>query len=175
MVTHLLVDVDGVINAYPESGVPRTWPEESWHHVKVGGRYPITYSSTAIAGLAKLATLPGVKPQWLTTWDERAPELLGPEIGLGADWEFSASHSDLLPWDWWKAEHVEEILHYADPGDRVVWIDDDLDSWSRLARPRGVADVLDDPRVLWVCPPTATGMRPEDLQRVRGWLDSPAL
>ncbi|WP_062465484.1 hypothetical protein [Demequina maris] len=105
--------------------------------------------------------------RWCTTWGRRAPAVLGPAIGLGADWPAldDAGGAFAVSPGWWKAERAREALEdFA----AVVWIDDFIDGW------REARDEFDEPgprwwetdRLLMISPDSARGLEPAHLDAV---------
>lgn len=141
----LLLDVDGVLNAFDDVG---GWDVLMHGYARAeGNRWPILYSPTVIARLLALHTAGQVEIQWLTTWGHDANgglrELLGmPELvvagtyagdnggeyadtHVGALAEVTASAPDHLTGEWWKFDIVRRI-HDADPDRPLIWVDDEL-------------------------------------------------
>jgi hypothetical protein len=71
----LLLDVDGVLNA-----VRRDLPE-GWRRGTYNG-YVLSWDPTVVARLRELHESGRVALQWLTTWTERADQLLAEPMGL---------------------------------------------------------------------------------------------
>lgn len=76
----LLVDVDGVINAFDLYGVNQ---EEEFNFVADG--YVISVPKDVRYRFVRLTEV--FEPVWCTTWCHRAGTLLSPELGFGADWD----------------------------------------------------------------------------------------
>ena len=177
MTVPVFVDVDGVINAMPDKADDLDhWPSDSWRRDFIympafAEALLITWSTAAIDGLRLLEQTPGVEMVWCTTWKHRAPELLAPIIGLGAQWEYKDELITNAPrwFDWWKATRVYEAVQERG---RAVWIDDDIDAWTRMLRMGGRLDELDwlDDRVLTVCPDTSTGLTAHELTTIEEFL-----
>lgn len=158
----VLVDVDGVLNAL---GPPDdSWPD--WQRgsaVALGRVWPIRWSPSVTAAVDAWRERADV--QWLTTWEHAAngelralvglPEL--PVAGTAADVApprgdvdgagaapasslagVTPAAPDELTGRWWKFDVVRLLLQ-ADPGRRLVWLDDDLArsdevrAWTRAA------------------------------------------
>lgn len=155
MIPLVLLDVDGVLNALPESGDDLlVWPEwESGWAETEGRRYHITFAPPVIRQLREWHESGAVEIQWLTTWGHSANDdlrlLLGlPELVVAGTYDVqlvqdsvaTASHSDVAPaapdplsGRWWKYDVVKRVLREP-PGRTVVWIDDELDKPSRFRR-----------------------------------------
>jgi len=178
--TVVLVDVDGVINAMPDgAGDLDHWPSDSWNRDFVympvfAEALLITWSTAVIDGLRLIEQIPGVEMVWCTTWKHRAPKLLAPIIGLGAQWEYKDGLITHAPrwFDWWKATRALEALGEAE---RVVWIDDDIAAWTNTLTSLGRDDEWDwtlDERICCISPQTRHGLNPEDLDVIEGFLNS---
>ena len=94
----------------------------------------LTWDPTVTARLRGLHESGRVELQWLTTWTERADELLAEPMGLprglrthGREGVLSTGFSGELRGvsGWWKLAAARAVAE-AEPGRRIVWIDDDL-------------------------------------------------
>jgi hypothetical protein len=163
--TIVFVDVDGVINA----DIP-LWPTDTHRRADVFIRsirqaQRIDYSTDVVDGLRAIEAMPGVEMKWLTTWQYAAADDLAPVIGVGSGWPVMVEPmtTDGLgnPYlDWWKADVVRDS---ARAGQRVVWIDDDIVAWQRLARIFGKPERLEwitPESVFTVCPSSMHGLEP---------------
>jgi hypothetical protein len=166
----LLLDVDGVLNA-----VRRDLPE-GWRRGTFNG-YVLSWDPTVIARLRAWHESGRVELQWLTTWTERADQLLAEPMGLPRGLK-THGREDVLPTGflgqllgasgWWKLAAARAVAE-AEPDRRIVWIDDDLadqaaDTSEWLAATS---------RVLVVAPDLMTGLTHAELDRVEAWLDDP--
>lgn len=184
----VLVDVDGVLNAI---GPPDDeWPD--WQRgtaVALGRSWPIRWSPTVTAALRGWLEVADVR--WLTTWGHDAngglhtllglPEL--PVAGTHADVDspggsdafaertlagVTPAAPDELSGRWWKFD-VVRLLVQAEPGRRVVWLDDDLAASSEVRSwTRAHADCL------LIAPDPRTGLVALHLQSVQRFLELPA-
>ena len=162
----LLLDVDGVLNAV------RPDLPEGWRRGTFNG-YVLSWDPTVVARLRALHESGRVELQWLTTWTELADRLLAEPLGLPRGLR---THSrDVLPTgfggsqralsSWWKLAAAQAVSA-AEPGRRIVWIDDDL------------ADQAEDTsewlaahgQVLVVAPDYSTGLTHAELDRIERWL-----
>lgn len=162
----LLLDVDGVLNAV------RPDLPEGWQRGRFNG-YVLSWDPAVVARLRGLHESGRVELQWLTTWTELADRLLAAPLGLPRGLR---THSrELLPTGyggalggvagWWKLAAAQAVAE-AEPGRRIVWIDDDL------------ADQADDTRewlaangqVLVVAPHYVRGLTHGELDRIESWL-----
>ncbi len=155
--TVVFVDVDGVINA----DIPQ-WPTHTHRRADVfmrsiGSAQRIDYSTAVVDGLRDIEAMPGVEMRWLTTWQQAAAEDLAPVIGIGSTWPVMVEPTTLEGLgtsylDWWKADAVRACVR---AGNRVVWIDDDIAAWQRLARIFGKPERLE-----WITPGAVLTVRP---------------
>lgn len=116
----------------------------------------------------RIASHQDVTVKWLTAWEEGAPEQLAPTIGLnGADWEMipGVEDDDIGNWNWWKLTKIREDIARNRP-DRVVWMDDDVNS-----DPASLAwlESLDIP-VLVICPRTEHGLTRDHLAEIEAFI-----
>lgn len=166
----LLLDVDGVLNAL-EPELPENWRRGTFHG------FVLSWDPTVTARLRELHESGRVELQWLTTWTERADQLLAEPMGLprglhthlrdgvestgfGGRWGGEAG--------WWKLDAARAVAE-AEPGRRIVWIDDDLahradDTGEWLAA---------NGHVLVVAPDYIRGLTHAELDRVEAWLTEP--
>jgi HAD domain in Swiss Army Knife RNA repair proteins len=117
----LLLDVDGVLNAWPFVAQDRENPWNDYQNARVMG-FPIWWSPTMVKRLLAVSTR--VEVLWLTTWERDAQIKLAPALGLPR-WEL-AGDRDLWPEGpdgWWKLD-VARDLYERDPTP-FIWIDDD--------------------------------------------------
>jgi HAD domain in Swiss Army Knife RNA repair proteins len=163
----LLLDVDGVLNAALLE-LP-----EGWRRGTFNG-FLLSWDPTVTARLRELHESGRVEIRWLTTWAEKADELLAEPMGLprglrvhGREGVASTGFSGRLRGaaGWWKLDAARALAD-AEPGRRIVWIDDEL------------ADQADDvvewlgahPHVLVVAPNLFTGLTHEHLDEIEEWL-----
>ncbi|WP_062077197.1 hypothetical protein [Demequina globuliformis] len=177
--TQVYIDVDGVINAQPDSPDDlEHWPPDTWQrrHVNFGapmGSGTLTWNLAAIDSLHMIENTPDVHMWWCTTWGNYAVELLAPNIGIGHDWRVAPWHVRNTPssLDWWKAAHVRHALQHSD--DRVVWIDDEITQWQTSQRNSGNDGELawlNTDRLLTICPNTRCGLTPEHFNEIEAFL-----
>jgi hypothetical protein len=163
----LLLDVDGVLNA-ALLDLPGGWRRGTFNG------FLLSWDPTVTARLRGLHESGRVEIQWLTTWTEKADELLAEPMGLprglrvhGRQDVASTGFLGRLRGaaGWWKLDAARSLAE-AEPDRRIVWIDDDL------------ADQADDvvewlgahPHVLVVAPDLFTGLTHEQLDRIEAWL-----
>jgi hypothetical protein len=166
----LLLDVDGVLNA-----VRQDLPE-GWQRGRFNG-YVLSWDPSVVARLRAMHESGRVELQWLTTWTELADQLLAGPLGLPRGLR---THSrDAAPTgfggslqaasSWWKLTAAQAVAQ-AEPGRRIVWIDDDLGLQAEDTR-EWLAAHGD---VLVVAPEFRTGLTHAELDRVEDWLAAAA-
>lgn len=126
----IYLDVDGVLNSL--------WSRENRLCVNVDG-YDIWYTPEVVEYINELGQEHEIV--WLTTWGDRAASGIAPAIGLdsfrwlpGRDWYFNGDGCEERAgvdfstpgFIWWKADLLAAD---CEPGDEVVWIDDDIHDW----------------------------------------------
>ena len=163
----LLLDVDGVLNA-ALMDLPEGWQRGTYNG------FVLSWDPTVTARLREWHESGRVELQWLTTWTENADRLLAGPMGLPRGLR-THGREDVLPTGfsgrfggapgWWKLAAARAVVE-AEPGRRIVWIDDDL------------ADQADDTRewlagnahVLVVAPDLYVGLTHAELDQVEAWL-----
>jgi hypothetical protein len=166
----LLLDVDGVLNA-----VLFDLPE-GWQRGIYNG-FVLSWNPTVTARLRALHESARVELQWLTTWTRRADALLAEPMGLPRGLK-THDRDDVLPTGfegerrgisgWWKLAAARAVVE-AEPGRRIVWIDDDLAEQAEDTSEWLAANG----HVLVVAPDLFTGLTHEELDRVEAWLAEP--
>jgi hypothetical protein len=164
----LLLDVDGVLNAV------RPDLPEGWRRGTFNG-YVLSWDPTVVARLREWHESGRVELQWLTTWTERADQLLAEPMGLPRGLR-THGRDDVLPTGysgerrgisgWWKLDAARAVAE-AEPDRRIVWIDDDLTDQAEDTREWLAANG----QVLVVSPDFITGLTHAELDRVEAWLD----
>ena len=163
----LLLDVDGVLNAV-QLDLPPGWRRGTYNG------FVLSWDPTVTARLRGLHESGRVELQWLTTWTVNADRLLAEPMGLPRGLR-THGREDVLPTGfsgelrgisgWWKLA-VARAVADAEPGRRIVWIDDDL------AEP--AADTSEwlaaNGRVLVVAPDLFVGLTHAQLDQVEAWL-----
>ncbi|MEU2351347.1 HAD domain-containing protein [Modestobacter sp. NPDC049651] len=163
----LLLDVDGVLNALtPE--LPAGWARGRFNG------YVLSWDPTVTARLRDWHESGRVELQWLTTWTADADALLADPMGLprglrvheraAAPTGFAGRWGALA--GWWKLTAAQDVAA-AEPGRRIVWIDDDLADQAADAGEWLAAN----PQVFVVSPHLATGLTHAELDAVEAWLD----
>ncbi|RBY75131.1 hypothetical protein DQ239_17440 [Blastococcus sp. TF02-09] len=165
----LLLDVDGVLNAV------RVDLPEGWRRGRFNG-YVLSWDPTVVARLRALHESGRVELQWLTTWTEMADRLLAEPLQLPRG--LRTHGRELLPTGyggaraaasgWWKLAAAQQVAR-AEPGRRIVWIDDDL-----AEQAEDISEWLAaNGQVLVVAPDYQLGLTHEELDRIEAWLDLP--
>jgi HAD domain in Swiss Army Knife RNA repair proteins len=163
----LLLDVDGVLN------VLRHDPPEWWQHGTFDG-YRFAWDPTVTERLRKLHESGQVEIQWLTTWAEDADRLLAEPLGIPRGLRTHARpgvgptgfNGPLkVRKGWWKLTVARELAE-AEPGRRIVWVDDNL-----TERATDTAEWLSThPHVHVVAPDLWEGLTHEQLDEIEAWL-----
>ena len=188
MLPLVLLDVDGVLNALARPPDPRAWPDWQQGSAVADGRsWPIAWSPSVVD--AVLGWREQADVQWLTTWGHNANDGLRSLLGLpelpvagthrdaparaGEPDEAPLAHASVAPaapdeltGRWWKFDVVRSLVR-ADPGRRLVWVDDDLAAESEVAR-----WVLREADCLLVVPTPTTGLVAADLAAVQDFLSA---
>ncbi|MYM18874.1 hypothetical protein GSY69_02470 [Brevibacterium sp. 5221] len=124
----VFLDVDGVLNSYPVQGTRSV--RERRRRVRAWN-YELHYRPKIVKFLDSLVQKRLVDIVWLSTWSQRCRTEIEPKLGFHGTYPIIDMPDDSYnrfagdPSAWWKARAVEEWL--ADhPGQRALWIDDDL-------------------------------------------------
>jgi hypothetical protein len=163
----LLLDVDGVLNA------ARVELPDGWQRARFNG-FVLSWDPTVTARLRGLHEAGRVEIQWLTTWTTNADKLLAEPMGLPRGLK-THDREDAGPTGfagvfggaagWWKLAAAREVAD-AEPGRRIIWIDDDLAEQA--------ADTGDwlaaNPHVLVIAPDLFRGLTHEHLDEIEAWL-----
>lgn len=157
-----LMDVDGVLNAFDESGpVMGDWGD--WTGFTARG-FPIRYSPKMVARILALHETRRVDIRWLTTWGRWADTDLT-EFGL-PEFEVAAEQPFRDRGGWWKLPVAQELFN---KGHAVIWTDDDL-AFSSDAM-RWVKDVADSDRAgdLFACAPQGA-ISQQEMADIETWV-----
>lgn len=184
-VTHVLLDVDGVLNALTHNGAPEPGWSSPWQRfVHRFGHYegapageasplgyPIHFKPDLIEALNGLVAHPAVRFHWLTTWLDEARYGLAPRLGLqGQAWHVLGKaewRTEGTVHGWWKLRAAQ--AHAAShPHARIVWCDDDL----RLntAATTWLAQ-LGSGAGLPIIPKYDVGLTPEHIAQITAFID----
>jgi hypothetical protein len=163
----LLLDVDGVLNA-ALLDLPVGWRRGTFNG------FLLSWDPTVTDRLRGLHEAGRVEIQWLTTWAEKADELLAEPMGLPRGLRVHAREGVASTGftgqlrgasGWWKLAAAREVA-LAEPGRRIVWIDDDL-----AVQAGDVTEWLGaNPHVLVVAPDLFIGLTHEQLDEIEAWL-----
>jgi hypothetical protein len=164
----VLLDVDGVLNACRSSGDFGSFvcPEGYVQDTATG--FPITYNPAVGEFLAPLSERAEIL--WLTTWEELAPKVFGPMLGLPefevASWcrtrKGSTDEVDPVWWKWGVARSLWEL-----DGRPFVWLDDDLRYLEPVAAWLGTIPAT---HRLAIAPRSHTGLVRADLDRIAAFV-----
>lgn len=167
---HILLDIDGVLN--PSPFAPHDSPdwkfEPQLKSSKASGGFTLNLSREMAGAILGL----GCDIQWLTTWGHHAHF----NVGMHFDWinypvlaeppESRGMYGGSTDW-LWKPRAVMDFL--KNPGDKVIWVDDDADYYVAHWSEHGL--VLDPHnRLLVVCPDTDTGLTKAHIESIREFL-----
>ena len=180
---HILLDWDGVVRAdwYDYRDEPRDDEQYARLHV-----YPVTAGENTalmlidpdvIAAIHRWANRDDTTVYWISANGYFTYELLAPAAGLPElGWAPHASErpgqdgypgSGFRSAGWWKAQAVRELIAATKhDGDRVLWVDDSINS-DLHHHMRNVGAK----RLSWVIPETRVGLLPEEVARIDSWLD----
>lgn len=136
----LLVDVDGVLNAFGFSRIHYPEFEDVWDH----GAFRIHVPAGTRDRMQRLAEVYDLV--WATAWEDKAAPEWGPRLGVMGDSPHIAWRYGSVMDQTWKLRDVEAWCE-ANAGDRpVAWIDDDLhEDASRWAKKHGYHLVRTNP------------------------------
>ncbi|GAA2014238.1 hypothetical protein GCM10009755_27440 [Brevibacterium samyangense] len=124
----VFLDVDGVLNSFP---VPRRRFFLEGRRKARAWNFELHFRPKVVKWLEKLARTRFVDIVWLSTWSYRCSTEIEPKLGFTGHYEVLPMPDDTFnryagdPHRWWKARAVEDWMA-SHPGDRIVWIDDDL-------------------------------------------------
>ncbi len=160
----IYLDVDGVVNPFSPTGAT-DWSGE-WRKVDAGV-VDVAYAPEVVAELNELARHPAARFVWLTTWEQLAPGMLCPAIGLnGQDWPVLSSDGWDGSSDWWKLVALQKDLSESGSG-RFIWVDDQLDQEPQA---RSWAEDQGD-LALCLSPDPSKGLTRKDIEALRNYLE----
>jgi len=122
-----LLDVDGVINAFPTIRQPGSWRRNQWTRFKVRG-FHIQAARPVLDFIRKVHEEGLAEIRWHTTWQEKALDL-GDVLGLPTFHIAAAPEFDDRPDNvphlgyWWKAAAAYRVVDVEKR--RLLWTDDD--------------------------------------------------
>lgn len=171
MTTHILLDIDGVINAiYPSqahkelSDLSGEWKDSYINNFWFNWNTEvIDYINTLLEDHHLVV---------LSTWRTSAIEDVFPVVGLNVPEDYvvldpdtdPTSFSDPEKSGWWKKDHAEKFIK-DHPNDSFVWIDDD--------HVNVIVDTSDwSDKLLIVAPNDRTGVSLSDMRRINEFLSA---
>ncbi|PYI65210.1 hypothetical protein CVV68_19020 [Arthrobacter livingstonensis] len=161
----LYLDVDGVVCPFGPVGTT-DWGT-AWQYAGVG-LMEVKYAAELVGELNDLSGCAGVRCVWLTSWEELAPKYLCRAIGLdGRKWPVLSSGDQAGGYEWWKLDAIQRDIEKHSP-ERIVWIDDQLDSEDRA----GAWMTILGRRILGVSPDPRRGISLTDILSIKAFLDS---
>lgn len=121
----LLVDVDGVLNVFGFNADGYEQPEGLLETTFIAQGVTIHIPAGTSLRMSRLESL--YDCIWCTTWEDKAPQLLGPHLGFGEEWPIIQFGLTYKRNGTWKLPRVKEwIKEHLQPEDKLAWIDDDL-------------------------------------------------
>lgn len=172
-----LLDIDGVVNALA-TGIPTgAWPRDAWVQrmvpIELPGRgtttLPVLAARPVLEFLTAVSDAGRAEIRWHSTWRATAATALAPMLGLprfgisvAPEWQ------DQPTGTWWKLPAAERAIS---AGRRLVWTDDDLDTYRRDQRTAAALAAMDAyPEALVLPVDPRTGLTPDDLARIDAFL-----
>lgn len=155
------LDVDGVLAPLedPDMGPPACWPPEDWQRATDRGNFGLAVARPVVAFLKAIHEQGRAEVVWHTSWMERAPQWLAPDLGL-PEWPVLATREEHRSGGWWKASSIERLLS---SGRSVIWLDDDID----YSEEEGDLDAFKGhPKLFTLCPEVMRGLEAEHLQLI---------
>ena len=176
MTTHILLDIDGVINAVLPTENDRNFAGHTglW---SVATAYPtpytISWSHDVVDYLNDLLSKHHLVIA--STWRKSALEIIFPLVGLNVPEDVTVLDPDteptgiqpLSPSGWWKMDFVKEFVSECPENDRFVWIDDDHDLFIHSY---DYASSLDG-RMLIVSPIMRSGLTVNNLKNITEFIN----
>lgn len=159
----LLLDVDGVLNAWPYTRSAKS-PWANYHRDTING-FTINWSPTVRDAIIALSE--HVEILWLTTWENEAQNYLAPALDL--PWFKLAGVNDNVHEDderWWKLD-VARSLYELDQRP-FIWIDDEITSYQAALE---WVRTLPEGAALIIAPPSQHGITPDHLKLIQDFLD----
>lgn len=178
MTNFLFIDFDGVINAFHHDHIRH----KRTNLTCAGDSYKINYDPAIVYAINKLSRA-GVVVVWLTTWVDGANNSVFDSLGFDRFPFIGKVDRDVT---WWKWNVLKEtILDTAwfmpdGPYSKVVWIDDDLGSvtrmeamdWSSSDSPHNpVTNFLARENVMGISPPSNNGITLTDIETIKTFLE----
>jgi hypothetical protein len=170
------LDVDGVINAVSKIENVHYSQFSTWEETVVNG-YKIRYSPEVVDFINKMSER--VEVRWLTTWRDKAVEMLAPALGINVfpydnaegRWNPNGSFGgqNYLPENrWWKLNVI--LNHIENGGEHFIWSDDDLNPYVRNYV-RKIADV-EGMETVFITPEMKYGLTGQNLERIEKFVSN---
>lgn len=166
----VLVDIDGVLNAFAARG-----PLPVTHRIVQAGKYAVVLDNRHPGWMRELAEVADLR--WASMWQRQAGPVFGAIADIGVDWPFLDfdKHNAALPWHAFKQARTGAgvgsykfplIEALAEDGQPLVWIDDDMTldqmAWARKRSACGLP-------TLFIRPEPQQGLTLEQFENVLGF------
>lgn len=168
MTTHILLDIDGVVNAVYPLPIHKEISDLSgeWKEGYVD-RYKFHWNQEVIDFLNDLFIDNHLVI--LSTWRQWAIDKVFPTVGLTVPEHHTVldsttdpeSAQDVDPTNWWKERFAREFIE-SHPGDKFVWIDDDINNVPEMGWLRN--------NTLTVSPTFSVGISRYDMMKINAFL-----
>jgi hypothetical protein len=173
----IFLDVDGVINMYSNKSVLDLQAELECDDIKEISSLRLKYRESLISKINSWADVADV--YWLTSWDVRARDLLGPAVGLRAfemGWAPGVVMVDVFDSSIYKKNSV---FYHAQLNDRpIVWIDEQLRAECGMNEMnfncKPAEHLMNRPNTLLVEPDDEIGLTPRDEHIIDAFLCDPS-
>lgn len=155
------MDVDGVLNCYPQPTFDQLMASQDWADAVVN-RYKIWWRPSLVSFIHRMVDEGLVQPIWLTTWITKARTELAPALGLPDFPAVEDMAGDLYPGQaWWKWQRVKAL---APASGHFLWTDDQL-----TGPVRGFATAR-FPQACFPTPVSNPGLTVEDEHTIEAYL-----
>jgi hypothetical protein len=161
----LFADIDGCFNPVPfRAVVSKDWKwERTFRSNADSGGFNLNLSSEMGAAIESL----GCDITWLTTWIV-GQDHANPNVGKALGWELKPY--PIIPEDpyiFWKVMYMKDVL--AQPGPKVIWIDDEATEFSELFSDQWDLDPHN--RLLIINPETDIGITKDHIDTMKVFLN----
>lgn len=162
----ILIDVDGVVNAFDKRG----WPQGTrWHDLTANGgedTYRLRIAGPVLDAIERWTARAEVL--WHTTWQQHVynvtDQLNFPKLPVTYAPEYVTWGQNAKAW--WK---VPAVIRHLEQGNPLVWIDDDI-NYDKAGRSLVNQAAPGVPRLL-LCPSSIEGLVAKDIDRVNRFLN----